>query len=131
MQYLGVAVLGVVVLGTAVLGAAVLGTAVLGVAMLGTAVLHPHTRSLSTQHTLTPLFPTRASQSTESHGASRWSSDVQYLGVAVLGIAVLGIGVLGAAVLGTAVLHPHTRSLSEQHSLTPLFQQSISIHGVA
>ena len=56
---------------------------------------------------------------------------MQYLGWAVLGAAVLGIGVLGAAVLGTAVLHPHTRSLSEQHSLTPLFKQSISDHRVA
>ena len=30
------------------------------------------------------------------------------------------VGVLGASVLGTGVLHPHTRSLSTQHSLTPL-----------
>ncbi len=57
-QYLGVAVLGVAMLGTSVLGAVVLGTAVLGVAVLGTAVLHPHTRSLSAQHSLTPLLPT-------------------------------------------------------------------------
>ncbi len=40
---------------------------------------------------------------------------MQYLGVAVLGAAVLGTGVLGVAVLRT-----HTRSLLEQHSLTPL-----------
>ncbi len=113
------------------LGVAVLGAAVLGIGVLGAAVLHPHTRSLSEQHSLTPLLPTRASQTTESHRSSRWSSDMQYLGVAVLGAAVLGTGVLGAAVLGTAVLHPHTRSLSEQHSLTPLFQQSISDHRVA
>ena len=66
MQYLGVAVLGVAVLGTAVLGAAVLGTAVLGVAVLGTAVLHPHTRSLSTQHSLLPLFP----HSIPNHGVA-------------------------------------------------------------
>ncbi len=96
MQYLGVAVLGASVLGAAVLGASVLGTAVLGVAVLGTAVLHPHTRSLSTQHSLSPLLPTKASQSTESHRSSRWSSDMQYLGVAVLGVAVLGIAVLQA-----------------------------------
>ena len=57
LAYLGVAVLGASVLGAAVLGIAVLGTAVLGVAVLGTAVLHPHTRSLSTQHSLSPLFP--------------------------------------------------------------------------
>jgi hypothetical protein len=48
---------------------------------------------------------------------------MQYLGVAVLGIAVLGTAVLGAAVLGTAVLHPHTRLLSTQHSLSPLSPQ--------
>jgi hypothetical protein len=57
----------------------------------------------------------KASQSTESHRISRWSSDMQYLAVAVLGAAVLGTGVLGAA-----VLHPHTRSLLKQHSLTLL-----------
>jgi len=61
---------------------------------------------------------------------------MKYLGVAVLGLAVLGttvlgLAVLGIAVLGTAVLHPHTRSLSEQHSLTPLFTQSISDQGAA
>ena len=48
---------GVAVLGTAVLGTGVLGTGVLGVAVLGTAVLHPQTRSLSTLHSLTRLFP--------------------------------------------------------------------------
>ena len=53
------------------------------------------------------------------------------LGAAVLGVAVLGTGVLGVAVLGTAVLHPHTRPLSTLHSLTRLFPQSISNHGVA
>ena len=56
---------------------------------------------------------------------------MKYLGVAVLGVAVLGTGVLGVAVLGTAVLHPQTRPLSTQHSLTRLFPQSISNHGVA
>ena len=60
MQYLGVAVLG-----ASVLGAAVLGAAVLGVAVLGTAVLHPRSRSLSTQHSLTPLLPHK---SVSNHG---------------------------------------------------------------
>ena len=54
------------------------------------------------------------------------------LGASVLGVAVLGTAVLGVAVLGTAVLHPHTRSLSTQHSLTPLLpHKSVSNHGVA
>ena len=48
-----------------------------------------------------------------------------------LGVAVLGVGVLGVAVLGTVVLHPQMGSLSTQHSLTRLFPQSISNHGVA
>jgi hypothetical protein len=56
---------------------------------------------------------------------------VAVLGTAVLGTGVLGTGVLGVAVLGTAVLHPQTRSLSSQHSLTPLFPQSLSSHAVA
>ena len=87
----------------------------------------------------------------ESHKASRWSSKVQYLGVAVLGVAVLGTAVLGVAVLGTTVLgtallgtavlgtavlgatvlQPQTRSLPTQHSFTRLFPQSISNHGAA
>ena len=53
------------------------------------------------------------------------------LGAAVLGVAVLGTGVLGVAVLGTAVLHPQAGPLSTLHSLTRLFPQSISNHGVA
>jgi hypothetical protein len=56
---------------------------------------------------------------------------VAVLGTAVLGTGVLGTGVLGVAVLGTAVLHPQTTSLSTLHSLTRLFPQSISNHGVA
>ncbi len=64
---LGAAALVVAVLGTGVLGVAVLGTAVLGVAVLGTAVLHPHTRSLSTQHSLTPLLPHKSVSNHESN----------------------------------------------------------------
>jgi hypothetical protein len=56
---------------------------------------------------------------------------VAVLGVGVLGVTVLGVPVLGVAVLGTTVLHPQTRPLSTQHSLTRLFPQSISQHGVA
>jgi hypothetical protein len=43
----------------------------------------------------------------------------------------LGVAVLGVRVLGTAVLHPQTRSLSTQASITRLLPQSISNHAVA
>ncbi len=56
---------------------------------------------------------------------------MKYLGVAVLGVGVLGVAVLGVTGIGTAVLHPQTRPLSTLHSLTRLFPQSISNHGVA
>ena len=99
MKYLGVAVLGV-----GVLGVAVLGTAVLGVAVLGTAVLqHQYQITLNTA-----LVHAASSHRTnlfmESHTTSRWSTDVEYLGVAVPGVGVLGVAVLGTAVLGVAVL---------------------------
>ena len=54
-------------------------------------------------------------------------------GVGVDGVAVdrEGVPVVGDDVLGVAVLQPQTGSLSTQHSLTRLFPQSISNHGVA
>jgi len=67
----------------------------------------------------------------ESHKASPWSSEAQYLGVAVLGVSVLGTTVLGVAVLGATVLQPQRRSLPTQHSFTRLFQQSTSNHRAA
>ncbi len=107
---------------------AVLGTAVFGTAVLGVAVLQPQKEKRDHSQHSTRSRPSfhRASETVESHRASRSSSDVKYLGV-----AVLGVGVLGNAVLGAAVLQPQTGPLSTQHSLTRLFPQSISNHGVA
>jgi hypothetical protein len=110
------------------LGVAVLGTNVLGTAVLGVAVLQPQKKKRDhSQHcTRSRASSHIASQTMESHRASRCSIHMKYLGV-----AVLGVGVLGVAVLGTVVLHPQMGSLSTQHSLTRLFPQSISNHGVA
>ena len=62
-----------------------------------------------------------------------WVDSVAVDGVGVDGVAVdrEGVPVVGDDVLGVAVLQPQTGSLSTQHSLTRLFPQSISNHGVA
>ena len=98
----------------------------LGVAVLGTAVLQHQCEITLNTALVHAASSHRTNPFMESHTTSRWSTDMEYLGV-----AVLGVGVLGAAVLGTAVLHPQTRSLSTQHSFTLLLPQSISNHGVA
>ncbi len=72
-RYLGAAVVGVAVgarvapgrVGARVVGLSV-GLSVVGVAVLGTAVLQPQTRSLSTQHSFTRLFP----KSISNHGVA-------------------------------------------------------------